>query len=139
MGSAPCYRPYRLAYRLSGYREKMGTGSEPPAKTTGKRQPARCLSPSRKVLVGNVTVNRWLPGSVPLFTAEFLQSPPDLPPGEVNDVSDSIALPADLPAGEYVLSIAIVDEDANPLLRLAIKGPADDGWYPLSKLRIAKP
>ena len=55
------------------------------------------------------------------------------------EVSDSVALPADLPTGQYALSIAIVGEDANPLVRLGIKGRADDGWYPLSRLRIAKP
>jgi hypothetical protein len=113
-GSAPCYRPYRLAYRLSneaGY---------------------------RTVAVGRVTVDRWLPGSIELFTAEFFNSPPDLPPGDVTDVSDHIALPADLPAGEYVLSLAVVGEDEKPLVRLGIKGRAEDGWYPLSKLRIAK-
>ena len=45
---------------------KNGTGSEPATKTSGKRHPARCLSPfSRKVIVGDVTVNRWLPGAVP--------------------------------------------------------------------------
>ena len=44
IGSAPCYRPYRLAYRLSN--------------ETGM-----------KVIVSNTTVNRWLPGSIELFTA----------------------------------------------------------------------
>ena len=35
------------------------------------------------------TVNRWLPGSIDLFTDEFFKKPKDLPPGEVVDVADS--------------------------------------------------
>jgi hypothetical protein len=113
-GSAPCYRPHRLAYRLTndaGY---------------------------SKVATGKVTVNKWLPGSIDLFTAEFFKSPPDLPPGEIATVSDSFALPADIPAGPYVLSLAVVGEEGNPVVRLGIKGRADDGWYPLSKVTVQK-
>ena len=51
IGSAPCYRPYRLAYRLRG-------------------EPG--LS---KVLVSEITVNHWLPGSMELFTDAFLKQP----------------------------------------------------------------
>ena len=79
VGSAPCYKPYRLAYRLSnenGY---------------------------SKVFVSNVTVNRWLPGSIDLFTDEFFKEPKDLPPGDVADVTDTITLPDDLAAGQYTL------------------------------------
>ena len=84
------------------------------------------------------TVNRWLPGSIDLFTPEFFKMPKDLPPGEINDVSDTITLPADLPAGPYTLSIAIVDASSTPVVRLGIKGRADDGWYPLSKIQVMK-
>ena len=49
-GSAPCYKPYRLAYRLSNE------------------------SGYSKVIMGNVTVNRWLPGSIDLFTDEFFRT-----------------------------------------------------------------
>lgn len=74
-GSAPCYRPYRVAYRLSndnGY---------------------------NKVFVSTVAVNRWLPGSIDLFTDDFFKEPKDLPPGDVASVTDTIALPAGLGAG----------------------------------------
>jgi hypothetical protein len=111
-GSAPCYRPYRLAYRLTN---DAGYG---------------------KVVRSKVAVNRWLPGSIDLFTAEFFKAPQDLPPGEVVAVSDSLALPADIPAGQYVLSLAVVGEEGKPVVRLGIKGRADDGWYPLSKLGV---
>ncbi|MBN1854646.1 MAG: DUF4832 domain-containing protein, partial [Pirellulales bacterium] len=83
IGSAPCYKPYRVAYRLSndhGY---------------------------KKIFVGDVTVNNWLAGSIDLFTEEFFREPRDLPPGEVHDVVDTIVLPKNIPAGEYVLSIGV--------------------------------
>ena len=114
-GSAPCYRPYRLAYRL--------TDNE------GNHQ----------VFVGNVTVEKWLPGEVDLFTEEFYKQPADLPPGEVVDVADSIRLPDNLSPGIYKLSIAVVGEnDTEPVVQLGIEGRSDDGWYPLSTLTISK-
>lgn len=112
VGSAPCYRPYRLAYRISG-----------------KGKSVR--------VVGDVAVNRWLPGSVEVFTPSFFETPPDLPPGEVHAINDLMRIPADLPPGEYAFSIAVVDPaDGNPVGRLAIKGRTDDGWYPVSKVAV---
>jgi hypothetical protein len=113
VGSAPCYRPYRVAYRVSN------------------------ANGFAKTLVGNVAVSRWLPGSIDLFTEEFFKEPKDLPRGEVNDVSDTVVLPTDLPAGQYTLSIAVVDASSSPVVRLGIKGRAEDGWYPLSKVQMA--
>jgi hypothetical protein len=113
VGSAPCYKPYRVAYRLSND------------------------SGFSKVIVGKATVNRWLPGSIEMFTPEFFKMPKDLPNGSINDVGDKIDLPADLPAGQYTLSIAIVDGTA-PIVRLAIRGRAEDRWYPLSKIQVTK-
>ena len=43
----------------------------------------------------DIEVNRWLPGSIELFTADFFKMPKDLPNGKINDVSDTIILPAD--------------------------------------------
>jgi hypothetical protein len=119
IGSAPCYRPYRLAYRLTAKRDFRGAKGD------------------NTVLGSNVTVNRWLPGSVDLFTDEFFRQPLDLPPGDVVIVSDPLAVPADLPAGEYQLSLAVVAEDSpRPVVQLGIEGRAADGWYPLSQLRV---
>ena len=113
VGSAPCYRPYRVAYKLSN-----GQGYS-------------------KVLPGTNTVNKWMPGSVALFTKEFFQQVPDLPPGEVVPVTDKLALPEDMPKGEYDLALGIVEENSTePVVRLAIKGRTADGWYPLGKLII---
>jgi hypothetical protein len=115
VGSAPCYKPYRLAYRLGNADGFVRT------------------------LVGNVAVNRWLPGTLELFTPEFLRQPKDLPRGEVNQVSDTLALPADLSAGQYTLSLAVVESEAAvPVVRLGIQGRAEDGWYPLSKIQVVK-
>lgn len=114
IGSAPCYRPYRVAYRLSG--EDGVT----------------------RTFVGTLTVNRWLPGSLDLFTEEFFKGPKDLPPGPIYDVSDSITLPADVPVGKHTLSVAVVDESSVPVVRLGIKGRTDDGWYSLSKIEVIR-
>jgi hypothetical protein len=115
VGSAPCYRPYRLAYRL--------TDSDG----------------DHRVSVGSVTVNEWLPGEIELFTEEFFEEPADLPPGEVVDVADAIRLPDDLSPGTYTLSVAVVgEEDSEPVVRLGIKGRSEDGWYPLSTVIISR-
>ncbi len=115
-GSAPCYRPYRLAYRLTS-------------------TPAGAARPL--VLPSEVAVNRWLPGSIPLFTDEFFKEPKDLPPGDVVNVSDAVKLPADLPEGTYELSIGVVEPSRTaPVVRLGIKGRDKDGWYPVSRLEI---
>ena len=112
-GSAPCYRPYHVAYRLRS--------------DDGKQY----------VLTGGVSVNRWMPGSVDIFAPTFLQNPPDLPPGEVVAESDSVELPIAMPPGTYELAIAVVEQKSSkPVVRLAIKGRAADGWYPLGKLRV---
>jgi hypothetical protein len=113
VGSAPCYRPYRVAYRLTG----------PDGRHT--------------VAAGGATVNTWLPGSVTLFDEAFQKEPPDLPPGSSHDVVDQITLPDDMPEGEYALAVAIVGEASNkPVVRLAIEGLQSDGWYPLSTLNV---
>jgi hypothetical protein len=113
VGSAPCYKPYRVAYRLSG---ENGVS---------------------KTFVSGVTVNRWLPGSMDLFTEEFFKEPKDLPPGKIVSAADAVTLPAEMPAGKYTLSIGVVDDvSSSPVITLAIKGRAEDGWYPLSKVQI---
>ena len=115
VGSAPCYKPYRLAYRLTN------------------------ASGRSEVFVGKLTVNRWMPGSIELFTEEFFKEVKDLPPGEVAAFSDTIAVPGNMPVGTYGLSVAVVGEQTTtPVVRLGIKGRDDGGWYPLSKVQIAK-
>lgn len=114
MGSAPCYRPYRLAFRLAG---PQG---------------------AQRVIVGKATVNRLMPGSVPVFSPPFLDSPPDLPPGPVTAIQETIALPADLSPGQYELAIGVVDDTSQPVVQLGIRGRDSEGWYPLSRITIAR-
>lgn len=115
VGSAPCYRPYRMAIRL----------------TSPAGQP--------RVFVSDITVDKWLPGSIELFTEEFFKQPQDLPPGEVAQVASTIVLPTDLTLGTYTVSIAVVGEDAEqPRVRLGIQGRAEDGWYPLSSISLVR-
>jgi hypothetical protein len=115
VGSAPCYRPYRVAYRLSNERGYA------------------------KVLPGAVTANKWMPGSIATFTKDFFQQVPDLPPGEIVQVVDRVSLPGDMEKSQYDLALGIVGENSTePVVRLAIKGRAADGWYPLSKVTISE-
>jgi len=80
-----------------------------------------------------------MPGQVEVFTEEFLKSPPDLPNGPLNRCTDELALPADLPSGQYDLDVTIVDPSGKrPILRLAIEGRREDGWYAVSKLRVSR-
>ena len=80
-----------------------------------------------------------LPGSIELFTEEFFKRPADLPPGKIHDVDDTIVLPKDIPAGEYALSVGVVGVDATqPVIQLGIEGRDDDGWYPVSKVEVAR-
>ncbi len=80
-----------------------------------------------------------MPGSVETFTTEFFKEPPDLPPGEIVEAVDRVVLPADIPAGTFGLAIGVVGEETSePVLRLGIKGRTEDGWYPLSELKVSE-
>ena len=81
-----------------------------------------------RVFVGNVTVDKWLPGEIELFTEEFFKQPADLPPGEIVDVADSIRLPEDLSPGTYTLSIAVVGEEDTRAGRAAWHRGPIRGW-----------
>jgi len=113
-GSAPCYTPCRLAYRLKG-------------------------KEFSKVFAGNHTVEKWLPGSVPLFTNDFFRGDWELPEGRIVNVSESIELPANIPPGDYELGISVVGvRSPKPAIRLGIQGRTNDGWYPVSSIRIGR-
>ncbi len=115
VGSAPCYKPYRLAYRLT---DDQG---------------------HRRIIVGQTTVETWMPGTVKVSTEEFIEKPPELPLGPVVEVTEHLSLPADLRAESYSVAIAIVGEQStDPIVKLAIKGRLPDGWYPVCKINIGK-
>ena len=71
------------------------------------------------VLLTDADVRNWLPGDV------------------VND--GAVFLPADMPEGEYDLSVALVDPATRePAVKLAIAGGGPDGWYPMGKIAVAR-
>lgn len=113
VGSAPCYRPYHIAYRLQ------------PA----QGQPV--------VMVSTLMVNQIMPGSVELFTEDFMANPPDLPPGDPVILEDSIPL-SNVKPGRYSLAVGIVEnsESDRPIVQLGIAGRDPEGWYPLSEVVI---
>jgi hypothetical protein len=52
---------------------------------------------------------------------------------------ESLAIPADLPAGAYRLRTALLDlRTGKPAIRLAIEGREPDGWYPLGKINVVR-
>ena len=72
----------------------------------------------------------------PQQTDEILANP-DMGWETFHRSNDSITLPADIPAGVFDLSLAVVDQaSSNPVVRLGIKGRKSDGWYPLSKIKV---
>ena len=115
VGSAPCYRGYRVAYRLADDKGRA------------------------HVLAGGVAVDKWMPGSVALFDAAFFRNVADLPGGDVAAMTDRVEIPADVAPGTYTLAVGIVSENgAEPVVRLGIKGRSADGWYPLSRISIGE-
>lgn len=117
VGSAPCYRPYRIAIRLSNENGSVVT----------------CVSEK--------TVSEIMPGSVEVFTEEFMNNPPDLPPGEPVTMEVHIRLPHDIEPGRYSIAIGVVEnpDHPRPVVRLAIAGRDSQGWYPLSTITVRRP
>jgi len=69
------------------------------------------------IIVDDTSIKGWLPGKI--------------------EINKSIKLPNNIKAGGYDLSIGIVDRNTEkPVIRLAIEGRADDGWYPISSFDV---
>ncbi len=67
--------------------------------------------------LGGSRVREWLPGR---FT-----------------LSEEFRLPPEVPKGEYGLELAVADpQTREPVVRLAIEGRAETGWYPLSRVTV---
>lgn len=56
-------------------------------------------------------------------------------PGAI-DVSETVTLPAQTPAGSYALSVGVLGTPGIPMVNLAIDGRDADGWYPLSSITV---
>jgi hypothetical protein len=69
------------------------------------------------VLITDADIRSWLPGD--------------------NLYDDAVFIPADLPAGDCQLAIAMVDPATRqPKVKLAIAGIEPDGWYSLGRIRV---
>ncbi len=114
VGSAPVYRPYRIAWRLTS--------------ADGKTQ-----SPT----VTDALASQFMPGDVEAFTEAFIKDPPDLPNGNPAKLDQTLKLNDQMAAGSYMLSAAVVDaETGKPVIRLANEGREADGWYTLGTLML---
>lgn len=114
VGSAPIYRPYRIAWRLSAAGRTIATTTD-------------------------ALASQFHPGEVDVFTEEFLKNPPDLPNGKEVQLQHTLDLLPFAP-GDIELSVAIVDPQTDkPILRLANEARGEDGWYPLGKLTLKEP
>jgi hypothetical protein len=109
IGSAPCYRPYRVAWRL------RGNGTD-------------------RVVPTSTSISEWMPGEVEMFTLDFLAKVPDLPNGPLQTVTHT--LPGNLAAGTYELLVAVVEDNGKPAINLAIEGRQADGWYRIGDYKI---
>ena len=69
------------------------------------------------VMITDADIRKWMPGD--------------------NLYNNSAFIPANLPDGEYQLSIAIVDPATRkPAIKLAIQGIDADGWYALGNVKV---
>jgi hypothetical protein len=71
---------------------------------------------TRTTLLTDADVTSWLPGD--------------------NLYDSAVFVSGKIPSGRYDLDLAIVDENVQPKVKLAIEGGRDDGWYRLGELRV---
>ena len=58
-------------------------------------------------------------------------------PGATNTIA-KVKLPRSLEPGRYELAVGVVGNAGKPVVRLAIAGRDNEGWYPLSHVEVAK-
>lgn len=69
------------------------------------------------IMLTNADIRTWMPGD--------------------NLYNNSVFIPADLPDGDYTVSVAIVDPATRqPKVKLAIEGMGPDGWYLMGKVKV---
>ena len=70
-----------------------------------------------EIIITDADINTWFPGD--------------------NLYDDSIYIPGDMPAGNYVFQVGIVDPQTHlPKVKLAIEGRDPEGWYSLGEIKI---
>jgi hypothetical protein len=80
----------------------------------------RLKGPARtEVFLTDADIRTWMPGD--------------------NLHDGAVFIPADMPAGEYEIAVGLLDPHTRaPKVKLAIAGMAEDGWYPMGKIRVAR-
>lgn len=77
---------------------------------------------NRTILVTEADIREWMPGDI-LY-------------------NDKVFIPYDLPAGEYDLELALIEQpresgvEPGPAVKLPIDARTQDGWYTLGKIRV---
>ena len=72
-----------------------------------------------EVFITDADIKSWLPGD--------------------NIYDDAIAVPWDMPSGNYQMQVGILDPQSHkPKVNLAIEGKDNDGWYSIGKIKIKK-
>lgn len=76
----------------------------------------------QKVFITGADIRNWLPGD--------------------NLWNEALYLPSDIPVGEYDIQVGILGKDSRdgklpaPLVKLAIEGRDQEGWYTLGQIRV---
>ena len=72
-----------------------------------------------EVLITDADIRTWLPGDTVY--------------------NGAVSIPAEMPRGEYELSIALLDPVSHrPKVKLAIAGVQPDGWYSIGKVKVGE-
>jgi hypothetical protein len=120
---------YRFALRRAEWQDQVRAGEAIHLKTWWVNEGVapvyrpfvlafRLSSPDHSAVIRTETdLRKWVPGD-----AVF---------------EDPVFVPGDLPAGDYQVSVGLLDPiTLQPAIRLAIEGRGDDGWYALGKIRV---
>lgn len=90
--------------------------------------------PVWKTTFRDIDIRRWLPGDKWDKTEKKYKIEP-----EKNQINGKFLLPADLPKGEYILGLSIIDPAGNvPAVRFAVKNYFKGGRHPIGKIGIGK-
>jgi hypothetical protein len=90
--------------------------------------------PVWKTTFRNVDIRTWLPGDMWDKTKKMYKIEPDK-----NQIYGKFLLPPDLPMGEFILALSILDPSGNvPAVRFAIKNYFIGGRHPIGKIGINK-
>jgi hypothetical protein len=121
---------YRLALRKFTYPDSIGTNAMlhftswwenkgvAPCYNKNFRLAIRLKARNKsRVIITDADITTWLPGD--------------------NIYNDAVYIPFDMPGGNYVLQIGIVDRQTHdPKINLAIEGRDAEGWYSLGKINV---